>query len=78
MFSRWSQENYIKYMRQHYNIDRLVEYSTEGIPDTAKVVNPEYRRFDGEIRKRPGGCRQEAGNSNESYYRQHGRDAYFF
>lgn len=54
MFSRWSQENFIKYMRQHYNIDRLVEYSTEEIPDTVKVVNPEYRRFDGEIRKKAG------------------------
>ena len=29
MFSRWSQENYIKYMRQHDNIDRLVEYQVK-------------------------------------------------
>lgn len=27
MFARWSQENFIKYMRQHYNIDRLIDYS---------------------------------------------------
>ena len=27
MFARWSQENFLKYMRQHYNIDRLIDYS---------------------------------------------------
>ncbi|MGH9631264.1 MAG: putative transposase, partial [Bryobacteraceae bacterium] len=26
MFARWSQENFYKYMRQHYNLDRLAEY----------------------------------------------------
>jgi len=54
MFSRWSQENFLKYMRQHFNIDRLVEYSTEDIPDTTKVVNPQYRQVDGEARKKVG------------------------
>lgn len=54
MFSRWSQENFFKYMRQHYSIDRLVEYSTEKIPDTTEVVNPEYRQLSGEIRKKVG------------------------
>ena len=29
MFARWSQEIFFKYMRQHYNLDRLVEYGTE-------------------------------------------------
>lgn len=52
MFARWSQENFLKYMRQHYNLDRLVEYSTEEIPDTTKVVNPQYRRIDTEVRKK--------------------------
>lgn len=52
MFARWSQENFFKYMRNHYNIDRLVDYSTEEISDTTKVVNPEYRRLDSEVRKK--------------------------
>jgi len=52
MFARWSQENFLKYMRQHYNLDRLVEYSTEEIPETTKVINPEYRRIDTEVRKK--------------------------
>jgi len=54
MFARWSQENFFKYMRQHYNLDRLVDYSTEKISDTTKVVNPQYRELDGEIRKAVG------------------------
>jgi len=48
---RWGQENFFKYMRQHYNLDRLVAYSTEEISDTVKVVNPEYRRLSSEIKK---------------------------
>ncbi len=54
MFARWSQENFFKYMRQHYNLDRLADYSTEVISDTTEVVNPQYRELDGEIRKAVG------------------------
>ena len=50
MFARWSQENFFKYMREHYGLDRLLDYMTEQIPDTTKVVNPEYRRLDGQVR----------------------------
>ena len=50
MFARWSQENFFKYMREHYGLDRLVDYATEEIPDTTKVVNPAYRRLDGRVR----------------------------
>ncbi len=28
MFARWCQENFFRYMREHYNLDRLVDYST--------------------------------------------------
>jgi len=51
MFSRWSQENFFRYMRQHYALDRLVDYSLEEIPATTRVVNPAYRRLDGAVRK---------------------------
>lgn len=50
MFARWSQENFFGYMRQHYNLDRLIDYSTEEISATTKVVNPQYRELDGEVR----------------------------
>ena len=50
MFSRWSQENFFKYMREQYNLDRLIDYQTEPVDDTTKLVNPRYRELDGKIR----------------------------
>ena len=50
LFARWSQENYFKYMRENYNLDRLIDYSTESIPDTTKVVNPEYKDITSKVR----------------------------
>ena len=50
MFSRWSQENFFKYMMQHFGIDKLLEYKTEPIAETTRVVNPAYRELDGKIR----------------------------
>ena len=50
MFSRWSQENYFKYMTEHYNLDRLVEYQTEPLDETTRVVNPAHRKLEGQIK----------------------------
>lgn len=52
MFSRWPQENFLKYMMEHYGIDRLIEYGQEEIDETAKVVNPRYRELQSRIRTR--------------------------
>ena len=54
LFNRWSQENFFRYMRQHYNLDGLIEYGTEGVPETTMVVNPAYRALDGQVRKELG------------------------
>jgi hypothetical protein len=54
MFSRWSQENFFRYMRQNYNLDGLVDYGVAGIPETTMVVNPAYRVLDGQVRKAVG------------------------
>jgi len=51
LFARWCQENFFKYMGQHYNIDRLVEYGVEPLPETIRVVNPAWRELDGQVRK---------------------------
>lgn len=51
MFARGSQENDFKYMRVQYNLDALMGYATEVIPDTTPLVNPAYRRLEGEVRK---------------------------
>jgi hypothetical protein len=50
MSDRWCQENFFRYMRQHYNLDRLIDYALEPIPETTRVTNPEYRRVDGVVR----------------------------
>lgn len=54
MFSRWSQENFFKYMMQHFGIDKLLEYKTDPIAETTRVVNPAYRELDGKIRSNNG------------------------
>jgi hypothetical protein len=51
MFRRWSQENFFKYMLEHFGIDRLIEYETQPIPETARVVNPGYREIDSQLKK---------------------------
>ncbi|MFH1153092.1 MAG: hypothetical protein V1793_04690, partial [Pseudomonadota bacterium] len=45
MFSRWCQENFFRYMMEHFAIDLLQEYGTERFPDTEKVINPKWRRL---------------------------------
>ena len=51
LFARWTQENFLKYMREHYAIDRLVEHGTEPLPETTTVVNPAWRKLDRQIRR---------------------------
>jgi len=44
LFSRWCQENFFRYMMEHFAIDALSEYRTEEIPETNRpVVNPAWR-----------------------------------
>ncbi len=50
MFARWSQENFYKYMRQHFSLDRLAEYGTEPVPDPIQTVNPAWRKLHAQIR----------------------------
>ena len=54
LFARWSQENFFRYMREHYSLDRLIEYGTEPIPDAISVVNPAWRKLDSQIRSKAG------------------------
>lgn len=51
MFARWCQENFFKYMLEHYGLDRLIEYGTEPLPDTTRLVNPAWRKLDSQVRK---------------------------
>jgi hypothetical protein len=54
LFARWSQENFFRYMREHYSLDRLIEYGTELIPDAISVVNPAWRKLDSQVRSKAG------------------------
>ena len=51
LFARWCQENFFKYMIEHYGLDRLVEYGIEPLPETIRVVNPAWRQLDSQVRK---------------------------
>jgi transposase len=51
LFSRWSQENFFRYMMKHFAIDALNEYRTETIPGTNRpVVNPAWRELNSQSR----------------------------
>jgi hypothetical protein len=51
LFARWSQENYFRYMRQHFGLDALVEHGTEAMPDTVFTVNPVWRELNTKVRQ---------------------------
>ena len=55
LFSRWCQENFFRYMMEHFAIDALSEYRTEEIPATNRpVVNPAWRELDRQLRSAKG------------------------
>ena len=51
LMARWSQENFFKYMREHFGLDALVQYGTEEIPATVTVLNPAWRELDRQVRQ---------------------------
>ena len=54
MFARWNQENFFKYMRQNYGLDRLVQHGVAALPDSTVLVNPAWRALDGQVRSAAG------------------------
>jgi hypothetical protein len=51
MAARWSQENFLKYMREHYGLDRLIEHGTQPLPEAMIVINPAWRRLNQSVRR---------------------------
>lgn len=51
MFSRWCQENFFRYMRQEYDLDRIYQYAVQQLDDNIKVVNPVHSKLTYEIKK---------------------------
>ena len=52
MFSRWSQENYFKYMAENFDFDRMIQYGTEPLANKeASIPNPQYKNLTYKIKK---------------------------
>lgn len=51
MFSRWSQENYFRYLIQDFDFDKIWQYGTQELADTKQIVNPDYRQLTNQIKK---------------------------
>ena len=50
-FARWCQENFFKYLRQEYDIDRMMYYLVKQINEGVMVVNPIYSKLTQSIKK---------------------------
>lgn len=51
MFARWAQENFFRYMRQEYALDKIIQYSVDEIDENIKVVNQEYNNITCKIKR---------------------------
>jgi hypothetical protein len=45
MFERWTQENFFRYMRQHFALDALVNYQVEPADPERTIPNPERKEL---------------------------------
>lgn len=54
MFNRWGQENFFKYMKENYGLDRLCEFGAEDPNETEKTINPLWKSKETEIRQKAG------------------------
>ena len=51
LFSRWSQENFLKTMREEFNLDALAVHRLEPHDPEARVVNPLWRVLDRDVQR---------------------------
>lgn len=51
MAARWSQENCLKYMRENFGLDRIIEHGTAELPAATCVVNPAHRQLEADLRR---------------------------
>ena len=64
MFSRWSQENFFKYLIADYDFDKMIEFGVETIDPSKQVVNPEYRSIQNKIKK----LKEKKGRVQSKFY----------
>ena len=51
MFSRWTQENFFKYMIENYDFDKMIEYGTQPSLYQKTIPNPVYRKICYQLKK---------------------------
>jgi len=51
MFSRWTQENYFKYMFENFDFDKMIEYGTDQVDQKQTIPNPVYKKYTYELKK---------------------------
>ena len=51
MFSRWSQENFFRYLKQDFDFDKMIEYGVETLNENISVVNPVYSQLSQKLKK---------------------------
>jgi len=51
MFSRWSQENFFRYMLSDFDLDHIVQYGVQQIDGERQIVNPLYKQLSYQIKK---------------------------
>jgi len=51
MFARWAQENFFRYMRQEYDLDRIMQYGIDELDKNIMVVNREYSNLTHHLKK---------------------------
>ncbi len=51
MFARWTQENFFKYLRQEYDLDRVAYYIVNEIDNDIVVVNPKHSKITNKLKK---------------------------
>ena len=52
MFSRWAQENWFKYMIDHFGLESLITYQLEPVSETTRVVNPAARTLGSQMKSK--------------------------
>ena len=51
MFSRWTQENFFKYLIENYDFDKMIEYGTQPCLYKKTIPNPKYRKLTYDLKK---------------------------
>jgi transposase/flagellar biosynthesis chaperone FliJ len=66
MFERWTQENFFRYMRQHFALDALVSYAVEPADPQRSVPNPQRKALSKAIKA----CRAAVQQLEQTYGQQ--------